>query len=60
MAKNTSKVLKRVVEYRDGSTWRTKTVSLHVSDYQDGLKLLGQSLTHEHGIGRWRYKRSQA
>ena len=60
MAKNTNKILVRKVEYKDGKSWRTKTVQMHVSDYQDGLKLLAMSLTHQHGIGRWRYKKTGA
>lgn len=57
MAKN--KVLVRKVEYKDGRTWRTKTVSMHVSDFQDGLKLLGMSLNHLHGQRGWRYVKTQ-
>jgi hypothetical protein len=55
VAKNTSKILKRKVEYKDGRRWRLKEVSMHVSDIQDGLKLLELSLTHQHGQRGWRF-----
>lgn len=57
--KNASvKQLKRTVEYKDGKTWKTKTVTMHVDDYQAGLRLLERSLTHEHGSRGWRFKKS--
>lgn len=59
MAKNTSKLLVRNVEYKDGKTWRLKKVSMHVNDIQDGLKLLEMSLTHQHGSRGWRFQKRQ-
>ena len=58
MAKNQATLLTRKVEYKDGKSWRAKTVTMHVDDVQAGLKLMSLALTDQHGIGRWRYAKT--